>query len=193
MAAAAQRYREFKMPDVGEGLTEAEILAWHVKPGDTVTDGQMVVEVETAKAAVELPIPYDGTVRELLFEEGATVDVGTPIITVDTAPGAGEEAPAGTGGAAGAAEPEGAAGEGGGKREPVLVGYGVSTASTKRRAKKVPAGAGARTGADAGVGGPATDSGAVTGEPAAGPGTAVAGGTGRAGGPGPQAHAPAAA
>ncbi|MEU1695013.1 biotin/lipoyl-containing protein, partial [Streptomyces hirsutus] len=68
--------REFKMPDVGEGLTEAEILKWYVQPGDTVTDGQVVCEVETAKAAVELPIPYDGVVRALHFPEGTTVDVG---------------------------------------------------------------------------------------------------------------------
>ncbi len=66
--------REFKMPDVGEGLTEAEILKWYVQPGDTVTDGQVVCEVETAKAAVELPIPYDGVVSELRFPEGTTVD-----------------------------------------------------------------------------------------------------------------------
>jgi 2-oxoisovalerate dehydrogenase E2 component (dihydrolipoyl transacylase) len=75
--------REFKMPDVGEGLTEAEILKWYVQVGDTVTDGQVVCEVETAKAAVELPIPYDGVVRDLCFPEGTTVDVGTPIIAVD--------------------------------------------------------------------------------------------------------------
>ncbi len=63
MAAEAQRYREFKMPDVGEGLTEAEILKWLVRPGDTVTDGQVVVEVATAHAPAELPTPYDGEVR----------------------------------------------------------------------------------------------------------------------------------
>lgn len=88
--------REFKMPDVGEGLTEAEILKWYVQPGDTVTDGQVVCEVETAKAAVELPIPYDGVVRALHFPEGTTVDVGTSIIAVEVAGGAPaqEEAPA---------------------------------------------------------------------------------------------------
>ncbi|KEG41143.1 biotin/lipoyl-containing protein, partial [Streptomyces griseorubens] len=80
--------REFKMPDVGEGLTEAEILKWYVQPGDTVTDGQVVCEVETAKAAVELPIPYDGVVRSLHFPEGTTVDVGTSIIAVEVAGGA---------------------------------------------------------------------------------------------------------
>ncbi|MFD9321749.1 dihydrolipoamide acetyltransferase family protein [Streptomyces sp. NPDC060053] len=81
--------REFKMPDVGEGLTEAEILKWYVQPGDTVTDGQVVCEVETAKAAVELPIPYDGVVRALHFPEGTTVDVGMSIIAVDVAGGTG--------------------------------------------------------------------------------------------------------
>ena len=81
MTESAQAVREFKMPDVGEGLTEAEILKWYVQPGDTVTDGQVVCEVETAKAAVELPIPFDGTVRELRFAEGTTVDVGQVIIT----------------------------------------------------------------------------------------------------------------
>ncbi|MCK1817027.1 2-oxo acid dehydrogenase subunit E2, partial [Streptomyces sp. XM4011] len=148
MAAAPQRYREFKMPDVGEGLTEAEILKWHVQPGDTVSDGQVVVEVETAKAAVELPIPFDGTVRELLWAEGDTVDVGSPIITVDTTPGAPEEAPAAPAPAPQAAAepaPEAAgepapapapAAEQPAARQPVLVGYGVSTAATKRRPRK---------------------------------------------------------
>ncbi|MFF8931050.1 dihydrolipoamide acetyltransferase family protein [Streptomyces longwoodensis] len=132
--------REFKMPDVGEGLTEAEILKWYVQPGDTVTDGQVVCEVETAKAAVELPIPYDGVVRELRFPEGTTVDVGTPIITVDVSGGA---APAG---AAPAAEAPAAAAPAaqeeapsvGSGRQPVLVGYGVATTSTKRRPRKGP-------------------------------------------------------
>ncbi|GLJ93641.1 hypothetical protein GCM10017589_62570 [Streptomyces poonensis] len=128
--------REFKMPDVGEGLTEAEILKWYVQPGDTVTDGQVVCEVETAKAAVELPIPYDGVVRALHFPEGTTVDVGTSIIAVDVTGGAvAEEAPAAP---AAAPEPgetpaEPAAREG---RKPVLVGYGVAESSTKRRPRK---------------------------------------------------------
>src|SRR5271169_6785255 len=79
--------KEFRLPDVGEGLTEAEIVAWHVKPGDPVTDGQIIVEIETAKAVVELPCPYNGTVASLLVEAGQTVDVGAPIITVDTSGG----------------------------------------------------------------------------------------------------------
>lgn len=131
-ADTSARYREFKMPDVGEGLTEAEILKWYVQPGDTVVDGQVVCEVETAKAAVELPIPYDGVVHALRFDEGTTVDVGASIITVDVAPGTPSEAPAA---AAPATEPEPEAAEPKG-RQPVLVGYGVSEASTKRRPRR---------------------------------------------------------
>ncbi|MFF3339365.1 dihydrolipoamide acetyltransferase family protein [Streptomyces flavidovirens] len=140
MTETSQRFREFKMPDVGEGLTEAEILKWYVQPGDTVTDGQVVCEVETAKAAVELPIPYDGVVHELRFGEGVTVDVGQVIITVDVAPGtpaAAPEAPAQVPVAEPAPEPapEPEAAKPA-ARQPVLVGYGVSEASTKRRARK---------------------------------------------------------
>ncbi|WP_306434327.1 biotin/lipoyl-containing protein, partial [Streptomyces leeuwenhoekii] len=83
MTDTLQRYREFRMPDVGEGLRDAEIIRWLVAPGDTVEDGQPVCEVETAKASVELPVPFAGVVRDLCFPEGATVAVGTPIITVD--------------------------------------------------------------------------------------------------------------
>ena len=75
--------KQFRLPDVGEGLTEADIVSWHVKPGDSVTLNQVIVEIETAKAVVELPSPYEGIVTELLAEEGATVDVGTPIIAVN--------------------------------------------------------------------------------------------------------------
>ncbi|MBF8184881.1 2-oxo acid dehydrogenase subunit E2 [Nonomuraea sp. K274] len=77
--------REFKLPDVGEGLTEAEIVRWHVQAGDDVKVNQIVVEIETAKSIVELPIPWDGVVTELLAEEGQTVEVGVPVIAVDTA------------------------------------------------------------------------------------------------------------
>ncbi|MFB8080541.1 dihydrolipoamide acetyltransferase family protein [Streptomyces sp. NPDC056013] len=135
------------MPDVGEGLTEAEILKWYVQPGDTVEDGQVVCEVETAKAAVELPIPFDGTVHELRFPEGTTVDVGQVIISVNVGGGAAPEAPAAEaapvvqaaapGPVAPAveeeAEPQG--------RTPVLVGYGVAASSTKRRPRKAAQGA----------------------------------------------------
>ena len=73
---------DFPLPDVGEGLTEAEIVSWRVKPGDTVTINQILVEIETAKSLVELPSPFAGTVDALLVDEGQTVEVGTPIITV---------------------------------------------------------------------------------------------------------------
>jgi pyruvate dehydrogenase E2 component (dihydrolipoamide acetyltransferase) len=132
--------KEFKLPDVGEGLTEADIVAWHVKPGDHVEVNQIIVEIETAKAVVELPSPWDGTVARLLVQEGQTVDVGTPIIAVDvsgapTAPGTPDYAersvvpPAVTtiSPPADQAPPE---------RQAVLVGYGVKAASTTRRARK---------------------------------------------------------
>ncbi|MGW8888499.1 dihydrolipoamide acetyltransferase family protein [Streptomyces sp. NPDC055749] len=134
MTETSARFREFKMPDVGEGLTEAEILKWYVQPGDTVTDGQVVCEVETAKAAVELPIPFDGVVHELRFPEGTTVDVGQVIISVDVAPGSGD-APAAAPEAAPAPVAE-AEGEAPKTRTPVLVGYGVAESSTKRRPRK---------------------------------------------------------
>src|ERR1039458_8570194 len=105
--------REFRLPDVGEGLTEADIISWRVKPGDTVTVNQIVVDIETAKAVVELPSPYAGVVAELLVPEGQTVDVGTPIIAVDV-PG-----PAGSGpGPRPAATPAGSGHPGTGRTDP---------------------------------------------------------------------------
>ena len=73
----------FPLPDVGEGLTEAEIVSWRVKPGDEVAVNQVVCEIETAKSLVELPSPFQGVVKELLVNEGDTVLVGTPIISVE--------------------------------------------------------------------------------------------------------------
>jgi 2-oxoisovalerate dehydrogenase E2 component (dihydrolipoyl transacylase) len=84
--------RQFKLPDVGEGLTEADIVKWHVQPGDTVKVNQIIVEIETAKAVVELPSPHAGVVSGLLVNEGDTVDVGTPIISVDVTATAGSAA-----------------------------------------------------------------------------------------------------
>ena len=83
----------FPLPDVGEGLTEAEIVSWRVKPGDTVSVNQIVCEIETAKSLVELPSPFDGVVHELLAAEGDTVLVGTPIISVEGEGGAAMPAP----------------------------------------------------------------------------------------------------
>jgi pyruvate dehydrogenase E2 component (dihydrolipoamide acetyltransferase) len=135
--------KEFKLPDVGEGLTEADIVTWHVKPGDTVEDGQVIVEIETAKAVVELPSPWDGTVARLLAEEGQTVDVGVPIIAIelagqqamDEAERAGVPAPAPAEGTVLAESPVAGAPE----RQAVLVGYGVKASSTTRRARKTAA------------------------------------------------------
>jgi len=138
--------KEFKLPDVGEGLTEADIVAWHVKPGDHVEDGQIIVEIETAKAVVELPSPWDGTVARLLAEEGQTVDVGVPIIAVEVAgAGGGEPAVAASGQdkadnaertAVPAPPPAGSPGTETPGRQAVLVGYGVKASSTTRRPRK---------------------------------------------------------
>ena len=106
----------FALPDVGEGLTEAEILRWHVRPGDVVTVNQVIVEIETAKASVELPCPYSGTVETLHVAEGAVVPVGTPIISIV---GQVLEATSASG------------------RQAVLVGYGVKeTAPGGRRQRR---------------------------------------------------------
>ncbi len=147
--------KQFRLPDVGEGLTEADIVKWHVQPGDKVKINQTIVEIETAKATVELPCPFDGVVAALLVSEGSTVDVGTPIISVTV----GADAQAGAAPPAPPAPPvpQGPTsadlvppprGEGGtepgieGTLRPkeeggsVLVGYGVKSASTARRPRK---------------------------------------------------------
>ena len=74
----------FLLPDLGEGLTEAEIVGWHVQAGDTVTVDQPIVEVETAKAVVEVPVPFAGLVIALHGQPGDVVTVGEPLVTVDT-------------------------------------------------------------------------------------------------------------
>ncbi len=148
--------KQFKLPDVGEGLTEAEIVSWKVKPGDTVKVNEIVVEIETAKSLVELPSPFAGTVAELLVPEGTTVDVGTPIITVDDGTGGGD-APAaprddmappipaadeiGTPKDDEAVEPGLIGGPAPGGRTSVLVGYGPRTTSAVRRPRKGSTGA----------------------------------------------------
>jgi 2-oxoisovalerate dehydrogenase E2 component (dihydrolipoyl transacylase) len=184
--------KEFKLPDVGEGLTEAEIVKWHVQPGDQVTVNQIIVDIETAKAVVELPCPYAGVVLGLLVPEGTTADVGTPIIAVEVGADAG-------GGAQVAGQPQAAAGPQPGEpgvtaedlvpeppregavepgvhgspapkqeRQAVLVGYGVKLGPTTRRARKAPAG----------PGGPAGSAGsAVTNDSANGSPTAPAAGS----------------
>ncbi|HEY5879969.1 MAG TPA: dihydrolipoamide acetyltransferase family protein [Nakamurella sp.] len=129
---SAGRLETFRMPDAGEGLTEAEIIGWRVAAGDIVTVNQIIVEIETAKAAVELPSPYAGRVHELLAEPGATVEVGTPIITIETG------APDGSGGPS---APEADAGSKIGEvtadgRIATLVGYLPAGRSGGRRARR---------------------------------------------------------
>jgi pyruvate dehydrogenase E2 component (dihydrolipoamide acetyltransferase) len=131
--------RKFNLPDVGEGLTEAEIVGWRVKVGDTVKVNDIVVEIETAKSLVELPIPYAGIVSELLAEPGTTVDVGSPIITVRTGPGGQplpDAATVQTPPDEGAVEPGLIGGPAPGGRTSVLVGYGPRTTEAKRRPRK---------------------------------------------------------
>ncbi|MDT0116458.1 dihydrolipoamide acetyltransferase family protein [Microbacterium sp. PRF11] len=114
----------FVLPDVGEGLTEAEIVQWRVAPGDTVAVNDVIVEIETAKSLVELPSPYSGTVGELLASEGSTVEVGAPIITIGSTD-AGTPAPAQPTTVPEPSDPGGA----------VLVGYGTGGAVSSRRRK----------------------------------------------------------
>ncbi|BDV32358.1 dihydrolipoamide acetyltransferase family protein [Microbacterium terricola] len=122
----------FVLPDVGEGLTEAEIVQWRVAPGDEVAVNDVLVEIETAKSLVELPSPFAGTVGALLAAEGDTVDVGAPIITIDP-PVSGDAAAAAdvTVGRSAHGEPA-AESDGGGA---VLVGYGTGGQVQSRRRK----------------------------------------------------------
>ncbi len=145
--------KEFKLPDLGEGLTDGEILRWLVAVGDEVKVNQPIVEVETAKAAVELPSPYAGVVTKIFHEAGETVNVGEPIISFETdaQPGAPASVPdSGTEALAAtdmvptpepspAPPPEpgpGAHAEDVGGRTAVLVGYGPRSVSAKRRPRK---------------------------------------------------------
>lgn len=131
---------QFLMPDAGEGLTEAEVVSWKVAPGDTVELNQVIVEIETAKSLVELPSPYEGTVSAILVDEGTTVDVGTPIITI-TADGdadAGAPAAAAVAPSSVSSETEEAVADTRSsiddeKPGAVLVGYGNAGAVTSRR------------------------------------------------------------
>ena len=147
------RLKQFKLPDLGEGLTEGEILQWMVAVGDEVKLNQVIVEVETAKAAVEVPSPFAGVVTEIHHQPGETVDVGSPIITFDTDPSAGPLEPVPTSDPtdktpnelagedmvprppADESGPQGALiGEvGPGGRTATLVGYGPKSVTAKRR------------------------------------------------------------
>lgn len=160
------RIKEFNLPDLGEGLTEGEILKWLVSVGDTIELNQPIVEVETAKAAVEIPAKWAGRVQAIFHEEGATVEVGSPIIAIDTQPDAGPVGPAagdlpGTTSepatdlpepsaaslaavevapSEGAVEPGLIGGPAPGGRTAVLVGYGPRTTAAKRRPRKADGG-----------------------------------------------------
>ena len=112
----------FRLPDPGEGLVEADIVTWRVAVGDQVKINDILLEVETSKSLVELPTPYAGTVTELLVNEGDTVDVGSPIISIDDGLDA-----------APPAEPNGAGSE---AQVPNLVGYGPRTGTAKRRPRR---------------------------------------------------------
>ncbi|WP_425551951.1 dihydrolipoamide acetyltransferase family protein [Fodinicola feengrottensis] len=129
--------KEFKLPDLGEGLTEGEILQWLVKPGETIVLNQPIVEVETAKAAVEIPSPYAGVVAEVMFEPGTTVDVGSTIIRIETEPGTASAevsaAPTAAPTAAPAAKNGDDPDEG---KTALLVGYGPKAVSASRRPRK---------------------------------------------------------
>ena len=120
---------KFPLPDVGEGLTEAEIVSWKVAPGDKVSVNQTICEIETAKSVVELPCPFEGEVTELLAKEGETVEVGTPIIAVSV-----------VGAAPILTEPDAPANDadtGAEYKLPTLVGYGDSGEAKSRRNRAV--------------------------------------------------------
>ena len=135
------RIREFNLPDLGEGLTEGEILKWLVAEGDTVALNQPIVEVETAKAAVEIPAKWAGKITKIYHGEGETVEVGSPLIAIDTQPDAGDlPQPSAASLAAvevapsdGAVEPGLIGGPAPGGRTAVLVGYGPKSTTAKRR------------------------------------------------------------
>ncbi|MEU4538264.1 dihydrolipoamide acetyltransferase family protein [Streptosporangium sp. NPDC023825] len=164
--------KEFKLPDVGEGLTEAEIVRWHVKTGDPVKVNQIIVEIETAKAVVELPCPFEGVVAALMADEGEVVDVGRPIISVDDGTGpppAPAQAAEGTADRAGALADDMVPTPPAEVRQPVLVGYGVKPGAAKRRPRKPSSPEGA-SGASAAADTSGTPSGATRPDEAA-PGT----------------------
>jgi len=137
--------QEFHLPDLGEGLTDAEVVQWLVSPGDTVTLNQTLAEVETAKAVVELPSPYDGTVTALHAEAGATVEVGAPLIAFEVGADSPAERASDAGGATDTAE---AADE---KTPPNLVGYGAAPSSKSRPARRARRGVAASTSVDTAV------------------------------------------
>ncbi|REF29802.1 dihydrolipoamide acetyltransferase family protein [Calidifontibacter indicus] len=125
----------FNLPDPGEGLVEADIVTWKIKPGDEVKVNDVVVEIETAKSLVELPIPWAGVVVELLVAEGDTVDVGKAIVSIEVA-GEESDAPAAPAEPAAAPAAGSSAPDAGEERVANLVGYGAVAGATTRRARR---------------------------------------------------------
>ena len=119
---------QFRLPDPGEGLVEAEIIRWMVAEGDTVKVNDIIVEIETSKSLVELPAPVAGTISALLVPEGTTVEVGTPIVSIDD--GSATASPSDAGPAAAAPD------DGGDVPGPNLVGYGPSGSGSRRRRRR---------------------------------------------------------
>ncbi|MEV4624369.1 dihydrolipoamide acetyltransferase family protein [Asanoa sp. NPDC049573] len=168
------RIKTFNLPDLGEGLTEGEILKWLVQVGDEIELNQPLVEVETAKAAVEIPAKWAGKVVEIHHPEGTTVEVGSPIVAIDTDPSA-SDAPTPSAAslaavevapAEGAVEPGLIGGPAPGGRTAVLVGYGPKTAAAKRRPRRTDGSAPAASAAPA-SGAPASGA-PASGAPASG-------------------------
>ncbi len=129
---------QFRLPDLGEGLPEAEIVEWHVAPGDSVTLNQTIAEVETAKAIVELPSPFAGVVSELSHAAGDVVSVGELLITFDIEEASADAAPEGDSGTASTSPDE--------VRTPNLVGYGAPPRAAGRPQRRARAGSRAATG-----------------------------------------------
>jgi 2-oxoisovalerate dehydrogenase E2 component (dihydrolipoyl transacylase) len=124
--------KEFRLPDLGEGLTESEILSWKVGVGDTVSLNQVIAEVETAKAVVELPSPFAGVIKELHEQPGTIVEVGKPIVSFEVTDDAGASSPESAASVSSpAASPEAEA-----RREPNLVGYGAVVESSGRPTRR---------------------------------------------------------
>jgi pyruvate dehydrogenase E2 component (dihydrolipoamide acetyltransferase) len=129
---SATMIKEFRLPDLGEGLTESEILSWKVGVGDTVSLNQVIAEVETAKAVVELPSPFAGVIKELHEQPGTIVEVGKPIVSFEVTDDAGTPPAVAGDSAAGVREAEGEAP----KRQPNLVGYGAVVESSVRPTRR---------------------------------------------------------
>lgn len=125
---------EFRLPDLGEGLTESEIVEWHVGVGDTVTLNQTLADVETAKAIVQLPSPFAGVVSVLHVEPGMTVQVGAPIVSIEVEAPAGVEATPRAEPAAESTDETSA--EPAAERTAVLVGYGPAVETGRRPRRK---------------------------------------------------------